>query len=733
MKSRSFPRAAWLLISLLFFCAPRLQAQLAGQWKAIGPLSSPVEKLTTDGTALYANSYAGIYRSMDQGETWSLALPNAPMELYRDETFFNRVLQLDASPSGVYALGHDYENATLVRSVNQGPWAPVAGWDSVRDYLLDSWDRPVTFIAAGSRLLAGKLGHPDLVRSDDGGATWTLQPHVLPGGVHLFWEWDAQNHVLHFGKTGQVSASYDQGLSWHPYPTGSLPAAPAAIAAKGPRLYAAVPGYGLYRSASWVPWVRVQSQPPFTDITGLAISNDRLYAASARQGVWQSTDHGVTWLAAGLEDELLSGLYTLDGTLFACGADGVYRKAPGANTWTPFVEGLGNARVTRITTGASGLFVAGFEEGTYDDEEESGTIYASAHPNRRWAQRQGAEFASGNYFVKAFYPQQDTLVAVLRSNYGVGEEVPEILTAWRLQTNNNRPELQLLDDADGVSSYEAFFDNVTSAAYAGAFYYTWNQYQLSYTALFRAGPASSTFGTPVFPGPVNRIYARGQVLIAATPNGIFYSFDQAQTWPTHLLAGYNILSITQRGLNWYAETPLGYCKYTASGTSFSGSFPAAFTPGIWNKGILYRIEAGVVQYSVNEGASWSSLSGMPPATALAVSNDYLYAGTDGKGVWRRTEVRGNVILPEEASEFSLRPAADAAQLTAFPNPASEFLAVEALESGQLELISIEGRVLLAQSFSPPQQVLSLASVPAGVYTLRLRSGTAVQTLRIVRR
>ncbi|MDX2284016.1 MAG: T9SS type A sorting domain-containing protein [Bacteroidia bacterium] len=710
MKSRSFPRAAWLLISLLFFCAPRLQAQLAGQWKAIGPLSSPVEKLTTDGTALYANSYAGIYRSMDQGETWSLALPNAPMELYRDETFFNRVLQLDASPSGVYALGHDYENATLVRSVNQGPWAPVAGWDSVRDYLLDSWDRPVTFIAAGSRLLAGKLGHPDLVRSDDGGATWTLQPHVLPGGVHLFWEWDAQNHVLHFGKTGQVSASYDQGLSWHPYPTGSLPAAPAAIAAKGPRLYAAVPGYGLYRSASWVPWVRVQSQPPFTDITGLAISNDRLYAASARQGVWQSTDHGVTWLAAGLEDELLSGLYTLDGTLFACGADGVYRKAPGANTWTPFVEGLGNARVTRITTGASGLFVAGFEEGSYDDEEESGTIYASAHPNRRWAQIEGGRSGYG-YMVKQLYPQQDTLTAVFRTS--ASNDLYEGILVLQFSLLNNRPVLMMLDSAGAYQGEE--MDHVVSAAYAGEVYFVSGGSKNLYRS-----PA-----TPVFPGPVNRIYARGQVLIAATPNGIFYSFDQAQTWPVRQLHGQNVLSITLRGACYYAETPQGYWQSTSSG---GWNFPAAFTPGVWSKGILYRVNSGVVEYRDEAAAAWTPLPGTPAVTAIAANDDFLYAGTNGQGVWRTSTLR----MAQEASEFSLRPAADAAQLTAFPNPAGEFLAVEALESGQLELISIEGRVLLAQSFSPPQQVLSLASVPAGVYTLRLRSGTAVQTLRIVR-
>jgi hypothetical protein len=113
-----------------------------------------------------------------------------------------------------------------------------------------------------------------------------------------------------------------------------------------------------------------------------------------------------------------------------------------------------------------------------------------------------------------------------------------------------------------------------------------------------------------------------------------------------------------------------------------------------------------------------------------VSNDYLYAGTNGSGVWRRTEVSGNVA--EEASSFSLRPAADAAQLSAFPNPASGFLAVEALSAGQLELISTDGRVLRSEPFSPPQQILSLDAVPAGVYLLRLRSGEAVQTLRIVR-
>ncbi|MDX1905651.1 MAG: T9SS type A sorting domain-containing protein [Bacteroidia bacterium] len=714
MQGKFSLRAALLFVCIYVGLGLFLQAQLAGHWKAIGPLSSPVREMATDGAVLFANSYAGIYQSLDQGETWQVVQRNSPQELYRNEFLSSRVLQIESTLSGVYALAHEYGDASLVRLTDQypWPWRTVAGWDSVRNYLLDSWDRPVTFIAAGSRLLAGKLGHPDLVRSDDGGASWTLQPDALPGGVHLFWEWEAQNHILHFGKAGQASVSYDQGLNWHPYPVGNLPAAPAALAAKGSRLFAAVPGYGIYRSVSGASWVRVQDQLPFTDITGLAISNDRLYAASARQGVWQSTDHGATWQPAGLEDELLSGLYTLDGSLFACGADGVYRKAPGANTWTQFVEGLGNVRVTRIVTGANGLFVAGFEEGSFDDEEESGTVYASAHPNRRWAQIEGGRLSYG-YTVKQLYPQQDTLTAVFRTN--ASNDLYEGILVLQFSLLNNRPVLMMLDSAGAYEGEE--MDQVLSAAYAGEVYFVSGGLKNLYRS-----PAVA----PVFPGPVNRIYARGQVLIAATPNGIFYSFDQAQTWPTQQLAGQHVLSLIERGASMYAETTQGYWKYTVAGWTMLTNF----TPGIWNKGILYRINAGVAEYSNTQGNSWTALPGTPPVTALAVSDDYLFAGTNGSGVWRRTEVSGNVA--KEASTFSLLPAEDISRLTAFPNPTGQYLAVEYPASGQLELWSLEGKQLLSQPFTGSQQILDVTALPAGIYLLRLRTDTDVQTLRVVR-
>jgi hypothetical protein len=718
MQGKFSLRAALLFVCIYVGLGLFLQAQLAGHWKAIGPLSSPVREMATDGTMLFANSYAGIYQSLDQGETWQVVQRNSPQELYRNEFLSSRVLQIESTPSGVYALAHEYGDASLVRLTDQHPWPwrTVAGWDSVRDYLLDSWDRPVTFIAAGSRLLAGKLGHPDLVRSDDGGASWTFQPDVLPGGVHLFWEWEAQNHILHFGKTGQASVSYDQGLNWHPYPAGHLPAAPAALAAKGSRLYAAVPGYGIYRSVSGASWVRVQDQLPFTDITGLAISNDRLYAASARQGVWQSTDHGATWLAAGLEDELLSGLYTLNGSLFACGADGVYRKAPGANTWTQFVEGLGNVRVTRIVTGANGLFVAGFEEGSFDDEEESSTLYATALPHKRWTHQ-----IEDSWVVSELVSQHDTVLARYTTSRPIDDD--NLLKVYQFGLDSDaRPGLNSLATTyfsvygtNGGPSYYA--NRVRNVAYSGQVFYLDNN-----------GPALRKADDPGvwFPGPVNRIYARGQVLIAATPNGIFYSFDQAQTWPTQQLAGQHVLSLIERGASMYAETTQGYWKYTVAGWTMLTNF----TPGIWNKGILYRINAGVAEYSNTQGNSWTALPGTPPVTALAVSDDYLFAGTNGSGVWRRTEVSGNVA--EEASTFSLLPAEDISRLTAFPNPTGQYLAVEYPASGQLELWSLEGKQLLSQPFTGSQQILDVTALPAGIYLLRLRTDTDVQTLRVVR-
>ena len=66
-----YPRLRKLLL-IAMLLGTGLSASFA-QWKELGPLHAPITALTYDGsTYLYAASQYGIYRSADNGDSWTL-------------------------------------------------------------------------------------------------------------------------------------------------------------------------------------------------------------------------------------------------------------------------------------------------------------------------------------------------------------------------------------------------------------------------------------------------------------------------------------------------------------------------------------------------------------------------------------------------------------------------------------------------------------------------------------
>src|SRR5690606_30761974 len=73
----------------------------------------------------------------------------------------------------------------------------------------------------------------------------------------------------------------------------------------------------------------------------------------------------------------------------------------------------------------------------------------------------------------------------------------------------------------------------------------------------------------------------------------------------------------------------------------------------------------------------------------------------------------------------------AAKITVYPNPAKELVNIQSPVPVALQLMSIEGRLL-----QPPteEKSISLASVPAGIYFLRItdKDGVLIKTVKLVK-
>jgi len=197
--------------------------------------------------------------------------------------------------------------------------------------------------------------HSGLLRSADGGVTWTPVPAVTGDVTAL--AADPTGRVLYLAGTGQIRRSRDDGRTWESLPLP--PDAPTvATLAAGPdsTLYAQVSGSGLFRRVGDGGWVARSSGLP-DDTTALLWYPDplaALFAAGPATGVLASGDSGGQWgNASGVVTGALPTLAvralavdaasgdsftgadgaTVRGVLYAATDSGLFKTIDGGTSW----------------------------------------------------------------------------------------------------------------------------------------------------------------------------------------------------------------------------------------------------------------------------------------------------------------------------------------------------------------------------------------------------------------
>lgn len=185
------------------------------------------------------------------------------------------------------------------------------------------------------------------------GALWRLGPdgsraRILAQGVRQILVdpgQPAQLYALTVG--GQALRSRDGGRTWAPLPGHGLPRAPIRALAYDPsgpvRLVALVAGHGYYQSdLSGDMWMQLGSQD-VPDALALAISplDPRTVLVGTPQGLWRSTNQGMTFAAAGagrpwdLPGPVLSLAVAGDRSLLvAATGRGLYASRNGGLSWS---------------------------------------------------------------------------------------------------------------------------------------------------------------------------------------------------------------------------------------------------------------------------------------------------------------------------------------------------------------------------------------------------------------
>jgi photosystem II stability/assembly factor-like uncharacterized protein len=227
-------------------------------------------------TLFTATSDSGVYRSTDNGNTWSAAKTGLPRD----------ILTITSTGTMLFA-GRD---AGVYRSTNHGgTWTPTnTGLTNPSVYAL---------LVTGTTLLAGTAGN-GVFRSTDNGASWTAANAGMTTAIIQALAGGASN-MFAGTRTGGVYRSTDNGSTWTQMNTGLTSLNVLALCFTGSDLYMGSAGGGIFRSTNnGALWTPIPTGLTTTTIYSLCVSGANIFAGGLPGGfanVFLSTNNGASW------------------------------------------------------------------------------------------------------------------------------------------------------------------------------------------------------------------------------------------------------------------------------------------------------------------------------------------------------------------------------------------------------------------------------------------------------
>jgi photosystem II stability/assembly factor-like uncharacterized protein len=331
-----------------------------------------VAGLATAGGVVFAATPAGIRRSEDSGQSWSVAGVSEAVP-------FAAIV----APSPSFERDH-----TLFAAGRAGAYRSRDGGNSWTPVLTGA----ILALAVAPGVLFAGTEEDGVLRSTDEGRTWnSANPGVLDLtvlSIALSPEF-ARDRTAFLGTASGLYRSRNGGSSWRAAELGGEEPAVQCVAAspafeRDHLVFAGTEADGLLRSTDGgETWSRVASFPAHT-VNALTFSHDGEISAGTDQGVALSNDGGQSWLFVfdASDDQVLSLVYLDEGSHLLAGlaANGVASSADHGRSWTVVDQGLLARLLTRIAAASSGcLFVADLQGGIRVSRD-AGVTWEDADP-----------------------------------------------------------------------------------------------------------------------------------------------------------------------------------------------------------------------------------------------------------------------------------------------------------------------------------------------------------------
>ena len=648
--------------------------------KTSGPESGDIQALLVSGTTLYATTAgAGVYRSTDQGRSWTAVNDGL------DDLFSVRSLAV-IGDSLIASLG----NLRIYRSTDNGQhWTKsengltsTLGLVATRELAVSganllvatnrgiyrSADRGVNWVAAntgltnldirylaanGPNVVAGTFNN-GLFRSTDGGQSWLAASAGLTNlDIRAI---DAIGTDFYVGTSNGAFRSTNQGQSWMPVGVG-LPATEVyAFAQIGSNLFAGTRS-GVFVSANQgQSWTGASTGLPSSPIQALGVSGARLFAGAGNsgglggRGVFVSTDQGRSWVSAssGITNPSIQAVVALGTKLFAATyGSGLYVSDDQGQTWKSVnaTSGLPDDDISDLAVVGTNLFAAVVGSGVYRSTNQ-GVSWTAA--NLGLTSSSVTKFAVSGAMLYVGTGSS----GVFRSFDQGGE--------W-MQANFGLTNLT-------VNSLAATGSNLYAATIGGGVFRSTNQ-----------GASWTAVNTGLNFLEVFELAASGSNVFAANCcNGGAFSTNSGQSWTPVSGSGLPqngpVGSLVFSGTKLYAGAPNGIyvsSNFGENWTTVNADLKTIIRALVVNDTKVIAGTYNGVFISADTGQRWTGLGSLanPFVNVVAANGANLYAGTLGSGVFRSTNggtswATANVGLPANADVQAIIASANGTNLFA---------------------------------------------------------------------
>ena len=640
------------------------------QWQQCnGPYGGTIQAIIVKGSNIFVGTNGGgIYKSTDNGMNW-IAVDSGLTNLGGYSFTQNDSVLFLGSGNGVFTTNNNGANWT---GINNG-------------LLFDSWDNPIISIAInGTNIFAGS--DYGLFKSDNNGTSWSSilgtsvigVPSLTISGTNIF-----------AGPAGGgIYRSIDNGISWD-----SLKGLPNSIityafAVVDSNVFAGT-SKGVYKfnsnDSSWSIFGLANYS-----IISLAVNGNNIYAGTYN-GVYKNDSINNNWTVIGLTNEKIISLAVNGSNIFAGTINnGLFLSTNNGISWSSANKGIINTTILPIATKGTDVYVASYYGG----------LFKSMNNGLDWTP------IDINY-----YGTDVSAISIINTNiyisiYGNGiYRSTDNGLSWGT-INNGLTNIKVNSISGNESTIFAGTDG------GGVFRTTDNG--MNWNAVNNGLITTNTFYSSLTIIDTN-------IFVADYNSGnIFISSNNGTSWQQ--IANFGIPNtLAAFGKDLIVGVTPGIYQISFNGTNWTSIYKSSniipYRFAISGSNIFTIDNGSGVYLSTDNGTSWNSISyGLNDTNtwSLAVNDEYLFAGTNYAGVWRRPL---SEIVGIKEQQYSKTEA-----IRVYPNPAKDNLTIETNSNTdqKIEILNLFGQTIY-KTYIYRKSIINTSAFAKGIYILKLSS------------